>query len=290
MANDLANLILEMNHHRDRDEVRDRQVQYGEEVLNVVRSTLDRLLAGGDTETVEVSPPAYSLFDPLRGSSTALEDAMASLEAEILGPDVETNLAPAPDTELEGQTPENNQVSAPANDSGELEDQPEPANDNGMHQPANDNEAPVSNEIPVPVNKIPVPINEIPLDETPALRNETPSVLANQANPLVLPAGEVFAFPHAPVTLQRRQRAGRRPRGSSHLAERRQFLGPSVDASDTDTSSGSQLPRVINLNPPGLGVNRMDNAFRRGLGPLVDASDTDASSGSQVPLSSFAQL
>ncbi|RXW11479.1 hypothetical protein EST38_g14376 [Candolleomyces aberdarensis] len=258
-------IILEMNHHRDRVEVRDRQVQYGEALVNLVRDTVADMLAG--TDAVGVSgPPAYSLVDPFSSQNRQLEDELEALEAEVALPYAE----PAPEiAELEDRLPENDQVPATAN--GDLEDQP---------APANDNKVPI-NEIPVvPVNETPV-INEAPNEAPLPQALPPPPHALPQASPAVLPADETLAFSHVAVTLQRKPRAGRRQaRGSGRPGETRQFLGPTLDASDTDTSTSSQIlrvPRVIHFPevPPTRVTNltersgvtdRMANALLRGLG------------------------
>ena len=60
-------------------DVRERQVQYGEEVVNMTRSALHQTLAGAGSNSVEVFPPPYSRLDPLISENRELEAQMAEV-------------------------------------------------------------------------------------------------------------------------------------------------------------------------------------------------------------------
>lgn len=175
--------------------------------MDVVRNNVVHALAADNLDCIQLSsPPPYSLIDPLSAPNTDLEDELDALEAEIAL--AYTEAAPDPALDAEDQTLEE-VPPAPT------EDQPATGEINVQEEPE-DHEAPPTNELPAVVNETPV-INQI-------LHT---------------------ASPHVPVSLKRSMHGRRHSRALRRLQERRhQFLVPSADSSDTDSSTNSRRVRV----------------------------------------------
>ncbi|RXW19189.1 hypothetical protein EST38_g6668 [Candolleomyces aberdarensis] len=226
--------VLEMNHYSNRVNIRERQVQHSEELLNITRNAIAQTEAGADYS--QLSPPPYSLIDPLTVSDTEIVAAMAALQADDAAPVIPgppPGLVPRT-ADTEGQVPECD-VSATGSMS-----------DNG--------------------SSLALDSQVRALNSAENVAPATQSLLPSNQGPPVPKVEDIPVTPHGPVTIQRR----RRP--NAKRIRNRPFLLPSMgNSDDTDTSTSSQStsfsstdtlvniapglnhqekPRLANLNPP----------------------------------------